>query len=139
MTKNYKDMTQEEIKDLLSEKTAELYELRKEIKGESKFDILFFSSIGVIDGDYLAGSSSVIGHTFDLASLLDSTKSYKGIVNVLQMCKSQNFSVMMTTRRTKTMYYEIGDIIRKNIHVNGFDFKLFILKVIWAYQYKLKI
>ncbi|NFZ11610.1 DUF1108 family protein, partial [Staphylococcus aureus] len=25
------------------------------------------------------------------------------------------------------MYYEIGDIIRKNIHVNGFDFKLFIL------------
>ena len=26
------------------------------------------------------------------------------------------------------MYYEIGDIIRKNIHVNGFDFKLFILK-----------
>ncbi|HHW9999112.1 TPA: DUF1108 family protein [Staphylococcus aureus] len=26
------------------------------------------------------------------------------------------------------MYYEIGEIIRKNIHVNGFDFKLFILK-----------
>ncbi|HDT6143694.1 TPA: DUF2482 family protein, partial [Staphylococcus aureus] len=26
MTKKYKDMTQEEIKDLLSEKTAELYE-----------------------------------------------------------------------------------------------------------------
>ena len=66
MTKNYKDMTQEEIKDLLSEKTAELYELAKEIKGESKFDILFFSSIGVIDGDYLAGSSSVIGHTLIL-------------------------------------------------------------------------
>ncbi|HEK5844562.1 TPA: DUF2482 family protein [Staphylococcus aureus] len=88
MTKNYKDMTQEEIKDLLSEKTAELYELAKEIKGESKFDILLFSSIGVIDGDYLAGSSSVIG-PFDLAYLLDSTKSYKDIVNVLQMCKSQ--------------------------------------------------
>ncbi|MDT4022907.1 DUF2482 family protein, partial [Staphylococcus aureus] len=31
------------------------------------------------------------GHTFDLASLLDSTKSYKDIVNVLQMCKSQKF------------------------------------------------
>ncbi|WP_250663614.1 DUF1108 family protein, partial [Escherichia coli] len=40
----------------------------------------------------------------------------------------KNFSVLMTTRRTKTMYYEIGDMIRKNIHVNGFDFKLFILK-----------
>ncbi|HEI7095766.1 TPA: DUF2482 family protein [Staphylococcus aureus] len=91
MTKNYKDMTQDEIKDLLSEKSGELYELAKEIKGESKFDILLFSSIGVIDGDYLAGSNSVIGHTFDLASLLDSTKSYKDIVNVLQMCKSQKF------------------------------------------------
>ncbi|HDH5345835.1 TPA: DUF2482 family protein [Staphylococcus aureus] len=91
MTKKYKDMTQEEVKDLLSEKSGELYELAKEIKGESKFDILLFSSIGVIDGDYLAGSSSVNGHTFDLASLLDSTKSYKDIVNVLQMCKSQKF------------------------------------------------
>ncbi|WP_148237016.1 DUF2482 family protein, partial [Staphylococcus aureus] len=55
MTKKYKDMTQEEVKDLLSEKSGELYELAKEIKGESKFDILLFSSIGVIDGDYLAG------------------------------------------------------------------------------------
>ncbi|ENL39438.1 hypothetical protein U606_02546, partial [Staphylococcus aureus F36683] len=27
MTKNYKDMTQDEIKDLLSEKSGELYEL----------------------------------------------------------------------------------------------------------------
>lgn len=26
------------------------------------------------------------------------------------------------------MYYEIGEIICKNIYVNGFDFKLFILK-----------
>ncbi|HHW7869797.1 TPA: DUF2482 family protein [Staphylococcus aureus] len=91
MTKNYKDMTQEELRGLLSEKTSELYDLAKEINEESKFDILLFSSIGVIDGDYLAGSSSVIGHTFDLASLLDSTKSYKDIVNVLQMCKSQKF------------------------------------------------
>lgn len=35
-------MTQDEIKDLLSEKSGELYELAKEIKGESKFDILLF-------------------------------------------------------------------------------------------------
>ncbi|EWS00127.1 hypothetical protein T850_02223 [Staphylococcus aureus HOAG6043] len=48
-----------------------------------------FKSISNIKQDYLAGSSSVIGHTFDLAYLLDSTKSYKDIVNVLQMCKSQ--------------------------------------------------
>ncbi|HEA5914667.1 TPA: DUF2482 family protein [Staphylococcus aureus] len=91
MTKNYKDMTQKELRGLLSEKTSELYDLAEEIKKETEFDILLFSSIGVIDGDYLAGSSSVIGHTFDLASLLDSTKSYKDIVNVLQMCKSQKF------------------------------------------------
>ncbi|HDA3689065.1 TPA: DUF2482 family protein [Staphylococcus aureus] len=91
MTKNYKDMTQKELRGLLSEKTSELYDLAEEIKRETEFDILLFSSIGVIDGDYLAGSSSVIGHTFDLASLLDSTKSYKDIVNVLQMCKSQKF------------------------------------------------
>lgn len=91
MTKNYKDMTQEEIRGLLAEKNAELYDLAKEIKEESKFDILLFSSIGVIDGDYIASSSSVIGHTFDLAYLLDNTKSYKDIVNVLQMCKSQKF------------------------------------------------
>lgn len=39
MTKNYKDMTQEEIKDLLSEKTAELYELAKEIK--EKVNLIF--------------------------------------------------------------------------------------------------
>ncbi|WP_460988820.1 DUF2482 family protein, partial [Staphylococcus aureus] len=58
------------------------------IKGDSKFDTLLFSSTGVFDGDYLAGSSSVIGHTFDLAYLLDCTKCYKDIVNVLQMCKS---------------------------------------------------
>ena len=30
----------------------------------------------------------------------------------------------MKTEEVK-MYYEIGEIIRKNIHVNGFDFKLF--------------
>ncbi|HDK4376782.1 TPA: DUF2482 family protein [Staphylococcus aureus] len=87
MTKNYKDMTQEEIRDLLSEKSGELYELAKEIEGESKFDILLFSAIGVIDGIYITSSSSLIGHTFDLACLLDNTKSYKDIVNALQIYK----------------------------------------------------
>ncbi len=53
MTKNYKDMTQDELRDLLGEKTSELYDLAKEIKRESKFDILFFSAIGVSDGDFI--------------------------------------------------------------------------------------
>ncbi|EOD8562593.1 TPA: DUF2482 family protein [Staphylococcus aureus] len=89
MTKNYKDMTQEEIRGLLSEKSGELYELAKEIEGESKFDILLFSAIGVSNGDFIKSSSSALGNAFNLAELLDSTKSYKDIVNVLQMCKSQ--------------------------------------------------
>ncbi|UTI49111.1 DUF2482 family protein [Staphylococcus aureus] len=88
MTKNYKDMTQEEIRGLLSEKTSELYDLAEEIKRETEFDILLFSSVGVIDGDYITSSSSVIGHTFDLTCLLDNTKSYKEIVNALQIYKS---------------------------------------------------
>lgn len=89
MTKNYKDMTQDELRDLLGEKNSELYELAEEIKRETEFDILLFSSIGVSDGDFIKSSSYVIGHTFDLAYLLDNTKIYKGIVDVLQMYKSQ--------------------------------------------------
>ncbi|WP_181876835.1 DUF2482 family protein, partial [Staphylococcus aureus] len=50
MTKNYKDMTQDELRDLLGEKNSELYELAEEIKEETEFDILLFSSIGVSDG-----------------------------------------------------------------------------------------
>ncbi|HDT6182463.1 TPA: DUF2482 family protein [Staphylococcus aureus] len=91
MTKNYKDMTQDEIKDLLSEKSGELYELAKEIKGESKFDILLFSSIGVIDGDYLAGSSSALGNAFNLAELLDNATDFNDVINVIQKRKLQKF------------------------------------------------
>lgn len=42
MTKNYKDMTQKELRGLLSEKTSELYDLAEEIKRETEFDILLF-------------------------------------------------------------------------------------------------
>lgn len=35
---------------------------------------------------------------------------------------------MMITRRTKTMYYEIGDVCQKVINVDGFDFKLAVKK-----------
>ncbi|MGU3126467.1 DUF2482 family protein [Staphylococcus aureus] len=61
----------------------------KEIKGESKFDILLFSSIGVIDRRLFSRFKFCDWSSFDLAFFLDSTKSYKDIVNVLQMCKSQ--------------------------------------------------
>ncbi|HDJ4541481.1 TPA: DUF2482 family protein [Staphylococcus aureus] len=91
MTKNYKDMTQEEIKDLLSEKTAELYELAKEIKGESKFDILLFSAIGVSNGDFIKSSSSALGNAFNLAELLDNATNFDDVINAIQKRKLQKF------------------------------------------------
>lgn len=53
MAENYKDMTQEELRDLLAEKNGELFDLASEIDEETEFDILFFSAIGVSDGDFI--------------------------------------------------------------------------------------
>ncbi|HDP2382397.1 TPA: DUF2482 family protein [Staphylococcus aureus] len=91
MTKNYKDMTQEEIRGLLSEKSGELYELAKEIEGESKFGILFFSAIGVSDGDFIKSSSSALGNAFNLAELLDNATNFDDVINAIQKRKLQKF------------------------------------------------
>ncbi|HDT6208291.1 TPA: DUF2482 family protein [Staphylococcus aureus] len=91
MTKNYKDMTQEELRGLLSEKTSELYDLAKEINEESKFDILFFSAIGVSDGDFIKSSSSALGNAFNLAELLDNATDFNDVINVIQKRKLQKF------------------------------------------------
>ncbi|HDA2484507.1 TPA: DUF2482 family protein [Staphylococcus aureus] len=91
MTKNYKDMPQDELRDLLGEKSSELYELAKEIDEETEFDILLFSSIGVSDGDCTSSSSSVIGSVFELAELLNNINDYHDIANVIQMWKLQKF------------------------------------------------
>lgn len=42
MTKNYKDMTQEELRDLLAEKNGELFEVVNEINKETEFAVLLF-------------------------------------------------------------------------------------------------
>lgn len=42
MTKNYKDMTQDELRGLLAEKNAELFDLASEIDEETEFDVLLF-------------------------------------------------------------------------------------------------
>ncbi|EML5395809.1 TPA: DUF2482 family protein [Staphylococcus aureus] len=91
MTKNYKDMTQDELRDLLGEKTSELYDLAKEIKRESKFDILFFSAIGVSDGDFIKSSSSALGNAFNLAELLDNATNFDDVINAIQKRKLQKF------------------------------------------------
>lgn len=46
MTKNYKDMTQEELRDLLAEKNGELFEVVNEINKETEFAVLLFSTVG---------------------------------------------------------------------------------------------
>lgn len=84
-------MTQEEVKDLLSEKSGELYDLAKEIKRESKFDILFFSAIGVSDGDLIKSSSSALGNAFNLAELLDNATNFDDVINSIQKRKLQKF------------------------------------------------
>ncbi|GBX22624.1 TPA: DUF2482 family protein [Staphylococcus aureus] len=91
MTKKYKDMTQKEIRGLLSEKSGELYELAKEIEGESKFGILFFSAIGVSDGDFIKSSSSALGNAFNLAELLDNATNFDDVINAIQKRKLQKF------------------------------------------------
>ncbi|HAR6957933.1 TPA: DUF2482 family protein [Staphylococcus aureus] len=91
MTKNYKDMTQDELRDLLGEKTSELYELAEEIKRETEFDILFFSAIGVSDGDFIKSSSSTLGNAFNLAELLDNATNFDDTINAIQKRKLQKF------------------------------------------------
>ncbi len=68
-----------------------MYELAKEIKGESKFDILLFSSVGVSDGDYISSSSSALGNAFNLAELLDNATDFNDVINVIQKRKLQKF------------------------------------------------
>ncbi|WP_437274083.1 DUF2482 family protein [Staphylococcus aureus] len=94
MTKNYKDMTQEEIRGLLSEKSGELYELAEEIKRETEFDILLFSSVGVSDGDFIKSSSSALGNAFNLAELLDNATDFDDDINAIQKRKLQKFLVI---------------------------------------------
>ncbi|HDE5953180.1 TPA: DUF2482 family protein [Staphylococcus aureus] len=91
MTKNYKDMTQEELRGLLSEKTSELYDLAKEIKEETEFDILLFSAIGVGDGDFIKSSSSALGNAFNFAELLDNATNFDDVINAIQKRKLQKF------------------------------------------------
>ncbi|WP_461102374.1 DUF1108 family protein, partial [Staphylococcus aureus] len=43
---------------------------------------------------------------------------------MITKCVNQkNFTVMMITRRDKTMYYKFSEIKSKIISINGFEFK----------------
>ncbi|HDX1758275.1 TPA: DUF2482 family protein [Staphylococcus aureus] len=91
MAENYKDMTQEELRDLLAEKNGELFDLSSEIDEETEFDILFFSAIGVSDGDFIKSSSSALGNAFNLAELLDNATNFDDVINAIQKRKLQKF------------------------------------------------
>ncbi|CAA3837851.1 phage protein [Staphylococcus aureus] len=93
MTKNYKDMTQDEIRGLLSEKTSELYDLAKEIKRETEFAVLLFSTVGVSNGDTTSSSHCALGDIVGLANLLNNENDYHDIANVIEMYKLKKFSV----------------------------------------------
>lgn len=90
MTKNYKDMTQEELRDLLSEKNEELFELVNEINNETEFAVLLFSTVGVSNGDSTSSSHCALGDIVGLANLLNNENDYHDIANVIEMYKLQN-------------------------------------------------
>ncbi|HCU8274818.1 TPA: DUF2482 family protein [Staphylococcus aureus] len=89
MTKNYKDMTQEELRDLLSEKNEELFELVNEINNETEFAVLLFSTVGVSNGDSTSSSHCALGDIVGLANLLNNENDYHDIANVIEMYKLQ--------------------------------------------------
>lgn len=89
MTKNYKDMTQKELRDLLSEKNRELFELAKKINEEVEFDVLLFSSVGVSNGDYTSIASTALGNVVGLANLLDGDEDYQDIANAISLFRLQ--------------------------------------------------
>lgn len=85
MTKNYKDMTQEELRDLLAEKNGELFEVVNEINKETEFAVLLFSTVGVSNGDTTSSSHCALGDIVGLANLLNNENDYHDIANVIEM------------------------------------------------------
>ncbi|MFW5424391.1 DUF2482 family protein [Staphylococcus aureus] len=89
MAKNYKDMTQEELRDLLAEKNGELYELANEIDEETEFDVLLFSTVGVNNGDCISSSHCALGNVVGLANLLKNRDGFQDVTNVIKMHELQ--------------------------------------------------
>lgn len=90
MTKEIKDMTQEELKKLFAEKNTELFQLAKKIDEETDFDILVFSLIGVATEDDTSSSNAIYGSTIGLANLLNHEEDYHKIANIIQIHKLKN-------------------------------------------------
>ena len=89
MTKEIKDMTQEELKKIFAEKNTELFQLAKKIDEETDFDILVFSLIGVNKEERTLSSNVVYGRSIGLANLL-MEEEYHEINKIITLHKLQN-------------------------------------------------
>ncbi|MDN8974768.1 DUF2482 family protein, partial [Staphylococcus aureus] len=56
MKNEFKNMSRQELRDLLAEKNGELFELVNEINKETEFDALLFSTVGVSNGHTTSSS-----------------------------------------------------------------------------------
>lgn len=90
MTKEIKDMTQEELRKMFAEKNTELYQLAKKVDEETDFDILVFSLIGVATEDDTSSSNVIYGRSIGLANLLNHEEEYHEIANIIQIHKLKN-------------------------------------------------
>ncbi|HFH2457017.1 TPA: DUF2482 family protein [Staphylococcus aureus] len=91
MKNEFKNMSRQELRDLLAEKNGELFELVNEINKETEFDALLFSTVGVSNGHTTSSSHCVLGDIAGLANLLNNENDYHDIANVIEMYKLKKF------------------------------------------------
>ncbi|MCE5122927.1 DUF2482 family protein [Staphylococcus aureus] len=91
MKNEFKNMSRQELRDLLAEKNGELFELVNEINKETEFDALLFSTVGVSNGHTTSSSHCELGDIAGLANLLNNENDYHDIANVIEMYKLKKF------------------------------------------------
>ncbi|CDR65363.1 DUF2482 family protein [Staphylococcus schweitzeri] len=91
MKNEFKNMSRQELRDLLAEKNGELFELVNEINKETEFAVLLFSTVGVSNGHTTSSSHCALGDIVDLADLLNNENDYHDIANVIEMYKLKKF------------------------------------------------
>ncbi|MFL4615469.1 DUF2482 family protein [Staphylococcus aureus] len=91
MKNEFKNMSRQELRDLLAEKNGELFELVNEINKETEFDALLFSTVGVSNGHTTSSSHCAPGDIAGLANLLNNENDYHDIANVIEMYKLKKF------------------------------------------------
>ncbi|HDI7511502.1 TPA: DUF2482 family protein [Staphylococcus aureus] len=91
MKNEFKNMSRQELRDLLAKKNGELFELVNEINKETEFDVLLFSTVGVSNGNTTSSSHCALGDIAGLANLLNNENDYHDIANVIEMYKLKKF------------------------------------------------